>query len=272
MLSACGLHPESQRKLSSSFRLPPSSFPTGTINVVFRAHARRKAISNLTPEEREILAKPWLNTFPNLEASAGEQPEAEKLRQAEVSGPIYRHIRDGLIRCVPEPRALLLTSTDGFFSIVTLWRGAKTVDVFDVCTHVPGHQGWHLDQIRLVAKISGYEERSTFQRKGLFEIEGKWDFCICTEILENYPDPEAALGKIRSLVDGPIVNFSSTYLPNDPAYLESPSEKRPWGSVFSHDRLITMIVDHGWTVVNERYRPVKVEWSGEENLSYLNCV
>lgn len=239
---------------------------------MFRARARRQAISNLTPEEREIVAKPWLNTFPAITDWRSEQTPEDKLRQIEKSSSLYRHIRDVIHRAGSNPRGLLVTSTDGYFVIYTLYAGAASVDVYDVCDKVPGHEAWHLDQMRIVAKVRGHEERTSFQRAELDQISGSWDFCVVTEVLENMADPEAAIAKIRELVKGPMALFSSTRTPNDPSFFESPTEARPWGCAFSHDMLIKIVVEAGWTVVNERLRTMPEDWRGERDLSYLHCV
>lgn len=250
--------------------MEPSS--TGTITPVFRAFARRKAVSNFTPAEKEILAKPWLNTFPGITDWVSEQAYADRIRQGETGAALYRHMRDAMRRSVPHPKGLMLTSTDGFFAIYCLHMRASRVDVYDVCGHVPGHETWHLDQIRIVAKVRGFEEKSTFQREDLFKIKGDWDFCVCTEVLENLPDPEAALAHMRDLVHGPMALFSTTHYPNRPDFYESPAAARPWGSAFSHDKLIKLVVAGGWTVVNERNKLMPESWKGDRNLSYLHCV
>jgi len=226
----------------------------------------------LTPEEREILAKPWLNTFPAIKEWTSEQSPEDKLRQAEKSSALYRHIRDAMHRSVKDPRGLILTSTDGFFTIYALSLGAARVDVYDVCAQVPGHEDWHLDQIRIVAEVRGFKDKCSFQRADLFGINGSWDFCVCTEVLENLPDPEAAVWKIRDLVSGPMALFSGSRFPNEPSFFESPTDVRPWGSAFSHDNLINIVVAGGWTVVNERNKLMPEDWEGERNLSYLHCV
>jgi len=238
---------------------------------VLRALARRKA-PPLTPEEREIVARPWLNTFPKITEWKSEQSEANKVRQGESSGPIFRHIRDMLVRCPKEPRGLYLTSTDGYFSLVTLWLGAKSLDVFDTCEHVPGHEPWHFDQVRIAAAVSNYGDRVRYQRANLLNIEGRWDFCICTEVLENYSDPSQCLEKIRSLVGGPLVIFSQSAKPNREDVFESPSASRPWGCSFAHDNLIKRVVDNGWTVINERIKEQTAPEGDDQYFSYLNCV
>jgi hypothetical protein len=44
--------------------------------------------------------------------------------------------------------------------------------------------------------------------------------------------------------------------PNHRLYYQSPADLRQWGSRFSHDTLIIMAVDAGWTVINEKHAEV----------------
>jgi hypothetical protein len=58
----------------------------------------------------------------------------------------------------------------------------------------------------------------------------------------------------------------------DRFYFESPASWRPWGSRFSHDTLITMAVDAGWTVINEKEGDILPKNHLDRGSSSLLCV
>jgi hypothetical protein len=58
----------------------------------------------------------------------------------------------------------------------------------------------------------------------------------------------------------------------DELYYESPADFREWGSRFSHDTLITMAVDAGWTVINEKVVEVPPANWLDRGSSSLLCI
>jgi len=58
----------------------------------------------------------------------------------------------------------------------------------------------------------------------------------------------------------------------DDLHFQSPAEYREWGSRFSHDSLIVMAVDAGWTVINEKVAEVPpLNWLDRGSSSLL-CI
>ncbi|MEA2552905.1 MAG: hypothetical protein QOJ65_1081 [Fimbriimonadaceae bacterium] len=239
---------------------------------MLQALRQRKAAARLTPEERELLSRPWIHKFGAIDLWVSEQSEPMRIEQIEKQGPIFTRIRDAVRRSKPDPRGIMPTCDDGFFALYALAVGASHVDVVDVGSHIPGHEPWHLDQTRIAAKVGGKESGCTFRGAALLDLQGSYDFGICLNVLENVRDPQAALAHLRAIIDGPIVIHSATAYPNERGVFESPSEFRPWGSRFSHDTLIDFAVESGWTVINEGAKKMPEDWPGDRNLSFLHCV
>ena len=86
-------------------------------------------------------------------------------------------------------------------------------------------------------------------------------------------DPQEILTKMREVVSGPLVIFTTTVnrADKDMFELQVPAW-RPWGSSFHHDHVIRMAVDAGWTVVNEKFKRMPDDWVDERNMSNFLCV
>lgn len=225
----------------------------------------------LTPEERDVVSRPWLYRYSAIDVWLSSQSEGSRVRQIETAGPIGRQLRDALLR-IPKARVLACSTTDGFFGLFALFKGAGHVDIYDVGRHIPGHEAWHFDQSEVVAKIKGLMDRCSFSSADILDIQGEYDFAVCTNVLEHVPDPKPVLEKLRGMMRGSLVLHSPTAYPHGPEVFESAPAERPWGCRFSHDRLVNMAVEAGWTVINERLKHMPPEWEGERNLSFLHCV
>lgn len=235
----------------------------------------RKRKVEFTPEEQAIIAKPWVNNFGPIEFYDCNQSDENQRKQFARQGHIFRHIRDALARYETKPRGIMCTVSDGFYGLYALHKGASHIDIVDVGGHIPNREDWHLEQTRLAARALGMEDRATFATKNLFEIEGKYDFGIFVSALPNFPNPAEVMKHLWHLIDGPLVfqcntavlnNFTLTpkaerWKPGwdpdeiDQFFYESPCEILPWGSAFGRRKLIEMIVDAGWTIVNENSSP-----------------
>ena len=239
---------------------------------MLQALKMKRAYSRLSAEDREVLEKPWVHKMGKVSLWTSPQSEKAATLQKATQGAICLQVRDAVIRNPKHTACLQLTESDAFFGMWALHCGAGSLTVVDACGHVPGHEAWHLDQARIAAEVSGRNGHCRFERMGAMEIEGHYSVGICANVLENLADPAAALVHLRKVVVGSLVIHSVTPLENVAEFMEVGTDVRPWGSRFSHDALIAMVVDAGWSVVNENYKHLPVDWPGDRKLTFLHCV
>lgn len=245
-----------------------------------------KMAAKLTAHELELLEKPWVHNYSPVDLPTGPQAEVLQEFQLEKQGAIFRHIRDGLTRTPKGARGLCLTCNDGMFGIYALQKNVAHMDIFDVGDRQPNYEPWHIEQTAVAAKLLGLSSRATIEKRDYSTIKGPYDFCICTGVFPTFTDPGQMLADMRSwIVSGPLIIHSPTCLPVAPwgqprpdvdvpgyRYYESPAEGRPWGSRFSHDTLIEMAVEAGWTAISEKFAELgRPNWSDRVSSSLL-CV
>ena len=239
---------------------------------MFQALKMKRAYSRLGAEERAILEKPWVHKIRTIDLWNSPQSEDLAFVQLETQGGLFLQLRDAVLRAPKHAACLQLTDSDALFGMYALYQGVGTLRVVDVCGHVPGHEEWHLDQARIAAQVAGRGVQCRFDRVGVTEIEGHYSVGICANVLENLADPAAALVHLRKVVVGSLVIHSVTPLANVAEFMEVGPGVRPWGSRFSHDALIAMVVEAGWSVVNENYKHLPMDWPGDRKLTFLHCV
>lgn len=232
----------------------------------------RKRKIEFTPEEQAIVDQPWFHSYGPLGFYEGHVPEVNLQRQLDRQGDIFRHVRDALLRFESRPRGLMCTVNDGFYGMYAAQKGAASMDIVDVGTHIPNRPAWHFQQSQIAARKLGLSDRVTFSTKNLLEIEGRYDFGIFVNALPNFPNPAEAVAHLRNIISGPLVfqcnvavlPFKFSLPPDFPRssteydmeavdefFYESPGMYVPWGSCFGRRRLIQILVDAGWTIVNE---------------------
>jgi hypothetical protein len=239
---------------------------------VLKLGGRRRPAS-LTPDEQKIFDAPWQFSYSPIDLQTGPQPENKERYQIEAQAFVFRHIRDALISARKHPSGLVPTMGDGFYGIYSLERGARSAHIVNIGSYKQQCNPVHFEQTKLAAKLLGVQDRCTFDTLSYDRIEGNYDFCILADCANQFPDPLPLLTKLKEVVNGPLVLFSTTILRHKvPLVYDVPAAHRPWGSAFSHDRLLTFAVDAGWTVVNEQYKRLPQDWQGEQNMSCFLCM
>ncbi len=234
--------------------------------------ASKRRLADLSPEEQEVFQQPWTYNYRTLDLETGPQPEMNERSQAATQEFVFRHIRDSILRCKGKPQGISVSCGDGFYGIYALSRGAEKIRICDVGAHRTDYRPWNIEQSKLAAKLLGVEEKCSFSSLDFSAMEGHYDFAIAADLLIHFPDPQAVLLKLRQMVRGPLVVFTTTIYRGNPVVLEVPASGRPWGSAFTHDKAIMMAVDAGWTVVNEQFKQMPEGWVGERNFTGLLCV
>ncbi len=233
--------------------------------------SRRSA--SLTPDEQAIFDSPWQFNYHPIDLETGPQPENKEKYQIEAQAFVFRHIRDALLNARKRPTGLVPIIGDAFYGIYSLKRGAHQVRICNIGSKEQQYNPINFEQTRLAAKMLGVQDRCTFDSLDYSKIEGSYDFCILADCANQFPDPTPLLAKMREVVSGPLVLFSSTIMRHKvPLVFQSPAPHRPWGCAFSHDQLLTFAVAAGWTVVNEQYKRLPPDWQGEQNMSCFLCM
>jgi len=235
--------------------------------------SRGNGSANLTAAEKVIFNSVWRFNYKPVDLQTGPQSEVNERYQLEAQAMVFRHVRDALFSTVKRPTGLIPTCADGFYGIYALEKGAEKVRIVDIGSQLPSHKPHFLEQTKLAAKMLGVQERCTFDVCDYTKIEGSYDFCILADCAIHFLDPTPLLVKMREVVTGPLVLFSTTIMQHKvPLLYRSPEPGRPWGSAFSHDQLLTFAVNAGWTVVNEQYKRLPDDWPGERNMSCFLCM
>jgi hypothetical protein len=252
--------------------LTPEKTSTGTLLDVTRS-ARRNPAANLTAEERAIYERPWQFDYGPLDLETCAQIDFDKRYQLEAQGIVFRHIRDAMQAGAATTRGIVPTCGDGYYGIYALKHGAGRMHFVSVRHDRPHAKFWHFRQTQLASKLLGVKDRCTFDTAEIADLKGTFGFGILTDVLVHCPDPGEVLQKMRSIVQGPLVVFTTTVRRGLTQFiLEVGPPHRPHGACFSHDAVITMAVEAGWTVVNEQRKIMPEDWPGERQMSSFLCV
>lgn len=207
---------------------------------------------HLTAEDRAAMAKPWFHNFAPLGHPTEQGEPVWVANQLEKQSPVFRHIRDALLRCPRDASGVDLFCTDGLFGLYALSQGAGTMDLFDGNVVHDSFDPIRMEQTKAMAKVLGFEDRATVRALDPFDVSSDYDFGISSMVLCNVLDPARLLDLLRARIRGPLVIQTPVSLLNlSIENFESPAKHRPWGSRFSQEWLVRAAVDVGWTVVSE---------------------
>ena len=227
----------------------------------------------LSAEQQNTFDKPWQFDYSPLGIQTGSQPPNAKRFQLETQGEVFSRIRDALAMCQRKPRGLVPTCGDGFYGLYALKLGAASIRFAEIGSHRGDFRPWPFRQTEIAANLLGFDQRCTFETCDYRSLEGRYDFSILSQVLIHFPDPQEVLAKMRDIVSGPLVIFTtSVNRPEKQKFELQFPEWRAWGSSFHHDHVIKMAVDAGWTVVNESFKRMPDDWVDERNMSTFLCV
>ena len=199
---------------------------------------------------RAELAHPWYHDFAVLGVPT---PQAEG-----IFGPNQQAKQDILFRLIDRavelsghtPQGLELFCADGFYSHYALEHGARHMTGVDLGDTQSAGNPMHLRQARAMTRLLRHEGRAEFRAQDVFDVTGEYDFAICAGGLYHVSDPAALLARLREMVRGALVVQTVYSLARtDPDYFESPAPGQTWGCRFSYERLLGMLSESGWTVV-----------------------
>lgn len=239
-----------------------------------RAFNRQRELSRLSASERELFETPWFHNFAPLGISTQQANENAAVNQLEKQGPIFRLIRDAMIRCGPKPYGVDLFSTDGMFGLYALTHGAAEMDILDAATHRGNYSPISLEQTKLAARLLKVEGRAHVGTVDPFNLPREYEFAISAATLVHYSNPWDLLAEWRRKITKALVIQTPVSLRDQrPGFFQTDLNGREWGCRFSLDRLILMAVDAGWTVVNEHLGELPaMSYLDDKGSAYLLCV
>jgi 2-polyprenyl-3-methyl-5-hydroxy-6-metoxy-1,4-benzoquinol methylase len=109
----------------------------------------------------------------------------------------------------------------------------------------------HLRQARAMTTLLGHTGRADFRAEDVFDVSGTYDFAVCAGGLYHVTDPAALLRRLRDMVRSALVVQTVYSLARtEPDYFETPAPGQTWGCRFSYQRLLAMLAETGWDVVD----------------------
>ncbi len=204
-------------------------------------------VLELSREEVRLLGKRWYHDYSPLGFRTPQGREVKRRNQQAKQPHLFRMIDAAIELCIEDggrADGLELFCADGFFGNYAVRRGATSMVGVDLAER-------QLIQARLAAKILGLAGQARFERRDVFEIEGRYDFAICAGGLYHLSDPRSLLARLsgrvrRALVVQTVHSLART----EPAYFEAPAPGWTWGSRFSAGYLRSMLEETGWQVLD----------------------
>lgn len=200
---------------------------------------------------REELRHPWYHDFAVLGVAT---PQAEGIfgpNQLAKQDVLFRLIDRAVALSGPQPRGLELFCADGFYSHYALDHGAAHMTGVDLGDEQTAGNPMHLRQARAMTSLLGHSGRADFRAQDVFDVTGSYDLAICAGGLYHVSDPAALLARLRGMVRSALVVQTVYSLARtDADYFETPAPGQTWGCRFSYDRLLGMLAESGWEVVD----------------------
>lgn len=202
----------------------------------------------LSADEKKMLSDLWYHDFSVFGIKTVHEPGIWKKNQACKEGPIFSMIADAVASAkhkVSSTRGVELFCADGYYALYAIQKGAEHVHGMDLDQK-------NLKKASLIAKMLGCSNKTRFEKRDVYTMDGSYDFGICAGGLYHISDPAALLKLLKKHVHGPLVIQTVYSLAKTaPDYFETPAPGWTWGCRFSYDYLKKMIRDAGWKIMRE---------------------
>lgn len=223
----------------------------------------------LSASERALLKSPWYHDFGVLGVKTVQEPGIWRPNQIAKEKPLFDYIGKAVAACRAKKTPVAgieLFCADGFYGNYAVKAGADSLVGVDLDEN-------NLAKARLMAKLLGHSGKASFEHRDVFQIDGTYDFGICAGGLYHISDPAGLLKLVARRVTGPLVIQTVYSLANsDPDYFETPAPGWTWGSRFSHARLVRMIEEAGWRIVESSMNELKANKRPEDmGSAYFLC-
>lgn len=138
-----------------------------------------------------------------------------------------------------------LFCADGFYSIYSSYKYGSKMYGIDINNN-------DIQHAKVISKLLNLEDKTNFEVKNVFDLQGNYDFCICAGGLYHISNPSTLLANLRNNINTYlIIQTVYNYTNNDPNHFITPAPHWTWGCRFSYDYLKKMVEDSGWTIIED---------------------